>query len=152
MYRKDKEIADRETIESILREAPIIRIGMADSGMPYVLPMNFAFGEGCIYLHSAYHGLKMDILRRSPHVCFEADIDLGTIPGDTVCRWGFRYRSVIGFGQAIFVDDPGEKRAALQRIVEKYSGISPGDFSEEKLQGVAIIRIDIESMTGKQAE
>ena len=152
MFRKDREITDREAIESILREAPVIHIGMIDFGMPYVVPMNFAFREGCIYLHSARHGLKMDIISRNPRICFEAEVNLGTIPGDTVCSWGFRYRSVIGFGTAILIDEPKEKRAGLDCIVEKYSGISSGDYSEDKLRGIAVIGIDIESMTGKEAE
>lgn len=151
MNRKDKEITDRETIESILREAPVIRIGMANGGMPYVVPMNFAFRDGSIYLHSARYGLKMDMIRRNPQVCFEVEIDLGTIPGDTACRWGFRYRSVIGFGRAVFLQDPEEKRAGLDYIVEKYSGMSAGEYSEDALRGVMVIRIDIESITGKQA-
>lgn len=151
MIRKDKEITSREAMESILREAAVIRIGMADYGMPYVVPMNFAFRDGYIYLHSARHGLKMEMLRRSPQVCFEVDEASGTIPGNSVCRWGFRYRSVIGFGLASFIDDPEEKRAALNYIVEKYSGLSSGEYSENSLREVAVIRITIQSMTGKQA-
>jgi len=43
-----------------------------------------------------------------------------------------------------------EKAAALNIITGHY-GADPYDFSEEELAGVSVVRIEIESMTGKKA-
>jgi nitroimidazol reductase NimA-like FMN-containing flavoprotein (pyridoxamine 5'-phosphate oxidase superfamily) len=151
VFRKEKEIADREEMEAIIRESPVIHIGLADNGLPYVVPMNFAFRGGRIFLHSSPRGLKMEMLRRNPHVCFEIDISHKALPGENICTWGFGYRSVIGFGQARFIDDPAQKREAMELIAGRYAGNISGDIPEERLRSVAIISIDIESMTGKRS-
>lgn len=44
---------DKEQIESIIRQSDVCFVGMADTdGTPYVLPMNFGYKDGVIYLHS----------------------------------------------------------------------------------------------------
>jgi nitroimidazol reductase NimA-like FMN-containing flavoprotein (pyridoxamine 5'-phosphate oxidase superfamily) len=151
MFRKDKEITDRGEMEAILRESPVIRIGLTDNGFPYVVPMNFALREGGIFLHSAPKGMKMEMLRRNPRVCFETDIGHEAIPGENACTWGFGYRCVIGFGKVHFIEDQEEKRKALQLITERYSGNASGDIPLDRVRRVAVIRIDIESMTGKRS-
>jgi nitroimidazol reductase NimA-like FMN-containing flavoprotein (pyridoxamine 5'-phosphate oxidase superfamily) len=60
-----------------------------------------------------------------------------------------RYRSVIGYGTAEFLKDPGEKRHGLNCIMRHYGGGSH-EFSERDLGSVAVIRIAVESMTGKK--
>ena len=43
---------DKEQIESIIRQSDVCFVGMADTdGTPYVLPMNFGYKDGVIYLH-----------------------------------------------------------------------------------------------------
>ncbi|MHB9029914.1 MAG: pyridoxamine 5'-phosphate oxidase family protein [Candidatus Latescibacterota bacterium] len=151
MFREDKEITGREEMEAILRESPVIRIGLTDNDIPYVVPMNFVYRDGSILLHSAPRGQKVEMLHWNPRVCFETDIGHAAIPGENPCTWGFGYRSVIGFGKAHFIDDPEEKREVLKLITERYSGIASGDIPGDRVGGVAIIRIDIESMTGKRS-
>lgn len=59
-----------------------------------------------------------------------------------------RYRSVIGFGRTSFVEDLDEKRRALDAIVAHYE---EGSFAypEATVQSMVVIRVKIESMTGK---
>ncbi len=45
---------DKEQIESIIRQSDVCFVGMADTdGTPYVLPMNFDYKDGVVYLLSA---------------------------------------------------------------------------------------------------
>ena len=61
---------DKEQIESIIRQSDVCFVGMADTdGTPYVLPMNFGYKDGVIYLHSAQDGRSISILERNPKVC-----------------------------------------------------------------------------------
>ena len=149
MRRADREIVDKEAIRSILEEALVCRLGLSDDGMPYVVPMNFGLGENCLYLHCATEGRKLDILRRNNRVCFEMDILRELYRHEHHCGCSARFDSVIGFGRAILVEDPAEKRAALDRLMEHCRADGPFTYAEGSFAKTAIIRIDIESMTGK---
>jgi len=150
MRRKDKEIKDKSAIEKILRQAAVCRIAMCDGDVPYVVPMSFGYEEGCLHLHSASEGRKIDVLKRNPTVCFELDIGQELAGGENPCKTSLKYRSVIGYGKAVFVEDREEKKRSLDAIVRHYSG-QAYDYPEESLNEAAIIRIRIESMTGKQS-
>lgn len=109
MRRQDKEIKDREAIEAVIRRARVCRIAMCDGDVPYVVPMSFGYRDGCVWLHCAAEGRKIDILRVNDRVCFEVDLDHATNRGEESCGWNLRYRSVIGFGRARIVEEEAGK-------------------------------------------
>jgi nitroimidazol reductase NimA-like FMN-containing flavoprotein (pyridoxamine 5'-phosphate oxidase superfamily) len=146
----DREIKDAAAIRAILEEALVCRIGLSDGGMPYVVPMNYGIGVNCLYLHCAAEGRKLDILRKNNRVCFEIDILREIKTATEPCGWGALYESVIGFGRAVMVETPAEKRAALDRIMEHCGAKGPFSYPDETLARTAVIRIDIESVTGKR--
>jgi nitroimidazol reductase NimA-like FMN-containing flavoprotein (pyridoxamine 5'-phosphate oxidase superfamily) len=152
MRKENREIQDKAAIRAVMEEALVCRIGLSDDGMPYVVPMNFGLGEGCLYLHCATEGRKLDILRRNNRVCFEMDLLREISRAPQPCGWGARYESIIGFGRAVFMDDPAEKQAALGRIMEHYGAKGPFSYPDETLARTAVIRIDIESVSGKHRE
>ena len=46
-------ITDAAEIEAIIRKCPYCTVGITDpEGNPYLVPMNFAYRDGIIYLHS----------------------------------------------------------------------------------------------------
>lgn len=154
MIRKDKEITDPKEIEDIIEQADVCRVAMVDNGMPYMVPLCFGFSDNALYLHSAGKGKKIDTLRKHNAVCFEMDVDTEIKPGETACKWGMGFRSVIGFGQAVFVEGPESKRQALDIIMAHYASrheFGRFTYSESALAATTVIRIDIESMTGKKA-
>jgi len=150
MRRKDLEITDTAAMEDILHEALVAHIGMVDQGIPYVVPMVFAYDDGCLYLHSAATGRKIDILKRNPTVCFQVDVGCEVIPGATPCSFTAKYRSIIGHGQATLIVDAKDKVEALDTMMSRFL---PGqqEYKPASLSKVVVIRIDIDSMTGKQA-
>ena len=150
MRRKDREITDRAAIEAILRRATVCRIGFTGKDGPYVVPMSFGYEAGCLYLHSAREGRKIDLLREDPRVCFEVDLDVDVVRKENPCQWSLRYRSVVGFGRAVLVQDPEEKRHGLETILRQH-GAGPSLPPEQGLDGVCVIRIEIQEMTGKQS-
>lgn len=151
MRRREKEITDRSVIDNMLKEAKVCRIALSDGNMPYILPMNFGYRDGCIYLHSAKEGKKIDILTRNNNICFEVDLFHGVRAKEAVCNWGAIYESVVGFGKAYIIEDPREKKAGLNAIVEKFSDKPAFDYSEKSLEEVAVIKIVINEMTGKKS-
>jgi hypothetical protein len=150
MRRKDKEIADRAEMESIIRESTICRLALADNEQPYIVPLCFGYKDNSLYFHSASEGKKIDILRKNKNVCFEFDVGSKIKTGKPACEWGMKYRSVIGFGKASFLEDSDSKQAALDIIMQQYSDESFA-YSEKILKKTLVIKVEITHMTGKQS-
>lgn len=150
MRKPDKEITERAAQEDILGRAEVLRLAMCVDGQPYVVPLNFAYEDGRIWLHTGREGLKMDYLRANPRVCFEVSVDVATVSADLPCRFSVRYQSVIGFGRAVEIMDEAERRQGLNILVRRYAGEGAGPLNEEAVTRTCILRIDIDSMTGKK--
>ena len=151
MRRREKEITDLQEIEAILRRAQVCRLALVDGDRPYIVPMNFGYERGILYFLCAPEGRKLEILRRNRHVCFEVDVDHELMTGGAQpCRWGMRYRSVIGFGSAFFIEDATEKRGALAVIMGQYAE-GEFDFPEEEVTRTTVFKVEIETMTGKKS-
>mgnify|MGYP002640572939 FL=1 len=142
---------DQKGIESIILKAKVCRLGLVDGNRPYVVPMSFGYRENALYFHTGKKGKKMEILQKNNRVCFEMEVDLKIVPADNPCKWNMRYRSVVGFGRAVILEGPEEKRQALDVIVKHYGG-SLMAYDEKRVKGLAVIKVAIGSMTGKQSK
>ena len=151
MRRKDKEIQDRREIDEIIEKAPLCRLGLCCDNVPYVVPVSFGYRGDCLYFHSAKQGKKMDMIRANPRVCFEIDMGVEAIEADQPCDWGMKYASVIGFGRAAVLEDPEEKEQGLNVIMEHYSPRSLQPYAESVLERTAVVRVQVEEMTGKRS-
>jgi uncharacterized protein len=153
MRRANKEITDRTHIDEILKTAHVGRLGtLGKDGYPIIKPLNFIHIREHIYFHSAQEGEKIDDILRSNRVCFEIDEPLRYVKakGDP-CSAFYHYRSVIIKGRAFMVESNEEKRMALKALMEKHQPDGGyGDFPEDKLAITAVLKIDIEEMTGKE--
>jgi nitroimidazol reductase NimA-like FMN-containing flavoprotein (pyridoxamine 5'-phosphate oxidase superfamily) len=149
MRRTDREITAPFEIESILNDAHVCRIGLADGDEPYIVPVCFGYRDNTIYLHSSMAGKKIQMLEKNPRCCFEVDQYDSIIRSERPCDWGMQYRSVIGFGRACFIKDAEEKKTGLTCIMNHY-GSGVHQFSDDDIRNVCVIRIDIDSMTGKK--
>ena len=150
MRRAEREIKDRKGIEEIVRRATVCRLGLCDGHMPYVVPLSFGYEDNCLYFHSAAEGRKIEIIKDNPNVCFEVDLAEEYVGADVPCDWAVKYRSVIGFGTAQLLEGVEEKRRALDVILAHYSD-REYEYPPGALDKVVVIRVDVESMTGKQA-
>jgi len=148
MRRKEKEINDIAAIEDVLSRAKVCRLGLCENNWPYVVPLCFGYKDNALYFHCAGQGKKLDILRKNNNVCFEVDIDCEIIKADKACDWGMKYTSVIGFGKAVFVKDIESKRKALDIIMQQYSEKS-FEYPANAIESIVVIKVEIESMTGK---
>lgn len=151
MRKKEKEIKDRSVIESIIKKATVCRIALSEDNVAYIVPLNFGYRDNFLYFHSAKEGRKIDMMRKNKKVCFEIDIDTELIEAEHACDWSTKYYSVIGFGEAFFVEDFEKKREALDIIMEHYSGKSSFEYPEQIVNNLAVIKVRIESMTGKRS-
>jgi nitroimidazol reductase NimA-like FMN-containing flavoprotein (pyridoxamine 5'-phosphate oxidase superfamily) len=157
---QDRIIQDRSEMESILHAAKVGRLGICQNGLALIIPVNFAYEPGSIYVHGSSSGLRVEVILENPHVCFEVDEFLATDPASTPCEYDTAYRSVIAFGSARVLSTPDEKMPPLRLIVAKYAGedVALG-LTREMVQGyrssrgreTAVVKVSVERMTGKRS-
>lgn len=150
MRRSEREIRDRTAMDAIIRQCQVCRLGLSDGEEPYIVPLCFGYDGEALYFHSASDGRKIDILRKNSRVCFEFDIPEGMREAEQGCRWGMKYRSVIGFGTAEIVDDQEDKKKALEIMLAQYSD-KEYTFPDDVVTKTAVIKVVIARVTGKQA-
>lgn len=148
MRRKDREITDLATIESIIAESKFCRMALCDKGKPYIVPMCYGYKDRTVYVHSAREGHKLEVMKKNSAVCIEFETVPEVVKNDIACKWKLRYKSVIAQGKAVALDGIEEKRRALAIIMGNYA---PGlfEFSEEGLNKIVVFKIALEFMTCK---
>ncbi len=141
-------------MEDLLTNAAVGRLGTVGAqGRPMVKPVNFVYYRGSIYFHSARTGEKIDHITIDDRVCFEVDLPISYVKAteEKACGAGYLYQSVICSERAHFIDEHNERMDALRALMDKYQPEGGyGPFLEEDLALTAIVKIDIERMTGKQ--
>jgi uncharacterized protein len=141
--------ANFHQIQSVLDKASVCRLALSVGDQPYLVPVCFGFSDSILYFHSGPGGKKLEMLAENSRVCFEFEADVEVIPNLTPCQFSMRYRSLIGYGQAVLVEDITEKRAGLDAIIRQYGGV-PGDYGDAALAGVEVYAVRIDWMTYKQ--
>ena len=150
MRRKEKEITDKAEMEWIIHSSSVCRLALSENDRPYIVPLCFGYKDNTLYFHSGQKGKKLDILRKNPHVCLEFDIDHEVVKAEKACEWSMKYRSVVGYGKGSVIDDVKSKQKALHIIMQHYSNLS-FEYPEAMIQKTLIIKVEIESMTGKKS-
>jgi len=156
MRRQDREIVDTARVWEIIRNAEVCRVAFCGGDWPYIVPMSFGVLDETLYFHCASAGVKLDLLKANPNVCFEVESRVQVIPGDQACGWSVCYQSVIGFGRASVVEDLDEKRAGLKALLSQYRVLAQSSDRETEIpqhisSETTILRIDIHSLTGKES-
>jgi nitroimidazol reductase NimA-like FMN-containing flavoprotein (pyridoxamine 5'-phosphate oxidase superfamily) len=108
-----------EQIEDLLKSLPVGRIGCYAGGITYIVPVNYVYDGIYIYAHSA-EGMKIDMMRKNPDVCFETDaiIDLQN------------WKSVIAWGKFEEITNIQEKTQVMQMIINRIMPLMQGDAAQ----------------------
>ncbi len=154
MRRSDKEVTDHAELVKPLREAASVTLALCRDNEPYIATLSHGYDEANnrVYFHCAREGKKVDILRANPVVWGQALLDGGYPPGSCAPLYHTpQFRGVVSF-----VEDPEEKRRALETMVRRLDD-TPEDIIERQLKPssvakVLVGRIDIVEMTGKKAD
>jgi nitroimidazol reductase NimA-like FMN-containing flavoprotein (pyridoxamine 5'-phosphate oxidase superfamily) len=102
-----RELNDTQ-IEALLKDQVIGRIGCHSAETMYVVPVNYVYDGTNIYCHSA-KGMKIDMMRENPQVCFEVDNI------KEVTNW----QSVIAWGKFEEITEMAEKQQVLQKLTDR---------------------------------
>lgn len=74
-------------IEQLLSKQLVGRIGCQAEGLLYVVPVSYAYDTNSVYVHT-YNGMKIDIMRKNPQVCFQVDDTKNLANWQSVVTWG----------------------------------------------------------------
>lgn len=153
LRRKDKAIESQEQIDDILARGKFASIAMCRDNEPYIVTLNYGYDDGMksLYFHCARKGLKLDFVRGNPAVCATIIEDRGYKTGE--CDHG--YRSLVIFGKMFIVEDLADKKNGIDFLLRHLED-NPDPIRERNLKDdgdyakVGILRLDINSITGKQ--
>jgi uncharacterized protein len=148
-----RQITLQSSMEEIIAKCLYCSMAMVDqNNQPYVLPMNFGYADGVVYLHSAPEGKKINIMRNNSNVClsFSADLELRHQNKDVACSYGMKYRSVLIYGKVEFIDDPEEKRRVLDILMKHYTGRDDFKYNDPAIKNVLIYKVVAEKMEGRE--
>ncbi|MDE5786026.1 MAG: pyridoxamine 5'-phosphate oxidase family protein [Duncaniella sp.] len=148
--RRQDRLLDENKAREILKTGEYGYLSMVDAeGYAYGVPLNFVYdGDGAIYIHCAPEGRKLRTINSHPQVSF-------CVVGNTCVvshKFTTAYESVVLSCNATDNIQEDERRRALALLLDKYS---PADkdtgliYAEKSFARTAIIRLDIQSVSGK---
>lgn len=144
------EVTDISEIEEVIKKAVCCRLGLVDGDKPYIVPLSFGYQRNALYFHGASEGRRVELIKKNNRVCFELDSDIEVVKDEEPCHWTVKYRSVIGTGRAFIVENDEEKSHGLSLIMAHYTD-GQFTFPKSELDSVLVVRVDIESLSGKQS-
>ncbi len=152
MRRKDREVTEIEELIQIIDQCKVCRIGIKDNAGLYIVPMNFGYtyenNRLVLFFHSAKEGRKITALKENNNVCFEMDCEHRLITGDTACQYSYSFKSIIGNGKAVFIDEVEEKKTALSALMRHQTG-KDFSFDDKSVDSVLVFKIIADEFTGK---
>ncbi len=150
VLRKDREVTDLEAMRKVLKTAKYVTVALCMDDQPYLVALSHGYDEkrNCLYFHCASQGKKLVYARANNNVWGQAVQDYGVVD-----ECDYAYTSVHFRGKLFIVNDPEEKRHALEVMVRQVSPNPEAKLAKikpEKLATTTMGRIDIEAITGKQ--
>lgn len=153
MRRNDREITDKNMIETFIAREQILRIAFYDEGDIYIVPVNYGYlytdEKYSFYFHGAKAGRKYELTKRKPFVGFEIDGNYKLLESEVACNFSTTFQSVIGTGTLRLVEGNDEKRKGLNTIMKQTTQNAEWDYSNEMMEAVAVFRLDAEKISCK---
>jgi nitroimidazol reductase NimA-like FMN-containing flavoprotein (pyridoxamine 5'-phosphate oxidase superfamily) len=109
---------DREAAYAILDAGLVAHVGFAAGAQPFVIPMLYARDGDALLLHGSVASRLTRTLADGIECCVAVTHLDGLVLARSHFHHSANYRSVVAFGRAVAVTDPGAKVAALARFVE----------------------------------
>lgn len=100
---------NEKQVDHVLRAEVIGRIGCHADGITYVVPVTYVYDGTDIYGHSAARGMKIEMMRKNPDVCFEVD------SMQNMANW----QSVIVWGKFEEIIKKKEQQQAMKKLIDR---------------------------------
>ncbi len=140
---------NKSQIEQVLKSQVIGRIGIHADGKTYVVPITYVYADQYIYGHSK-EGLKIQMMRERPSVCFEVDVM------ENMVNW----QSVIAWGDYEELKTDEDKKKAMKLLVERITPLLTSETMhmhdqpnshqmDVKGLSAVVFRIKLSELTGR---
>jgi nitroimidazol reductase NimA-like FMN-containing flavoprotein (pyridoxamine 5'-phosphate oxidase superfamily) len=142
-------ILNSNQIEHVLQSLIVGRLGCHSDNKTYVVPVTYAYNGNYIYGHTK-EGLKIDMMRKNPMVCFEVDVI------ENMSNW----RSVIAWGKFEELKTPEQRKEGMKILMDTVMPLMTGETTIsnsmtdshqntiEAMKGV-VYRIELTKKTGR---
>ena len=151
--KRERGSYDRATIDAILDEGLIAHLGIVDeAGQPFVIPTLHARKGDVVYCHGSSASRTLRALTSGAPTCLTVSLIDGLVLARAAMHHSANYRSAMVIGQATLVEDPQEKLAALEAVVEH---IVPGRWAdvraptENELKATSVLALAIDEASAK---
>ncbi len=149
--KRHAQYLPREAAEKVLNSASSGVLSVCgDAGYPYGVPVNFAYADGKLYIHSNTAGHKLDAIAHNNKVCFTA------ITKDDIVEEAYTsiFTSAIAFGTARTITEGADHRLGFEKLIEKYCPHMPAEKNDQmaNCREALIIEVTVEHLTAKVAK
>ncbi len=148
----ERSVDDRAALHAILDEALVCHVGLVDERGPVVIPTTFGRAGDTLYLHGSPASQLLRAAKGGIPVCVTVTLLDGLVLARSVMHHSMNYRSAVVFGRARVVDDPHEKRRALDTVVEHVvpgRGADAREPNERELAGTLVLALGLEEASVK---
>lgn len=154
--RSEKQITDRNEIQSILEKGKYGIIGLANGDEPYVVTLSYGYDKSsnCIYFHCAKEGQKIDFIKNNPKACVTILED----DGFNTDSCTHSYKTVVIRGEITFVEDKNEIQSGILMMINQLEKKEPEKIITKLQEGdkhfdyLQILKLEIEEITGKKQD
>lgn len=151
MRRKKQQLSEAQCIEILNKGTSGVLCLNEDHDYPYAVPLSYVIDYPHMYFHSAKQGHKIDILQQNNQVSF-CVIDQDEIHPQTYTTY---FRSVIVFGTIRIINDPLEKRTAIEKLAKRYAPHNSSHCLQQEIENgwnsLCMLDLTISHMSGKEA-
>jgi nitroimidazol reductase NimA-like FMN-containing flavoprotein (pyridoxamine 5'-phosphate oxidase superfamily) len=138
-----------DAIETILRHQIIGHLACHANDLTYVVPISYAYENGYVYGHTE-EGMKINMMRQNPKVCFEV------YRMENMGNW----QCVVGWGSYEEIADEAERETALKILLRRNLPVitsktvqltAEWPFVPENINSIQgiVFRIKLETKTGR---
>ncbi len=149
MRRKDRQLSEEEAYILLENAEYGILSTVGADGMPYGVPISFAYKDGCIYMHGT-----SDNGHKKANIAFSDQASFTVVDGveRQASQFTTLYKSAIAFGKVEILKDKAEKQKGIEAILQKYCSEYTDKgmkMIERTFEEFDIIRFTIEKISGK---
>ncbi|MAO54454.1 MAG: flavin-nucleotide-binding protein [Rhodospirillaceae bacterium] len=147
-----RAVYDRATVDAILDAGLLCHVGYVIDGAPYVTATCHWRKGDRVYWHGSAASRMLRTVTSGVPVCFT----VSHLDGIVLARSGFHhsvnYRGVTLFGEAVKIEDEGEKLAALKDLSDR---LTPGrgeelrPVNDQEMKGTTICALEIDEGSAK---
>jgi nitroimidazol reductase NimA-like FMN-containing flavoprotein (pyridoxamine 5'-phosphate oxidase superfamily) len=150
--RRDRGRYDRDLVYSILDEGFICHAACAVDGTVWMIPTIYGRDGDRLLLHGAAANHVLKAAAAGAELTVTVTLVDGLVLARSTFHHSINYRSVVVFGHATAIEEPAEKAAALDLVVDHLLPGRTGDArrpTESELAGTRVVCLPLDEVSAK---